>query len=241
MGQLEIAVLAAGLKVPWTKVPMYNTIMGLAAGVGLLLVVWFGADLLRRRPIEFDGWALSFGIVGLIQFLTGLHMTLTWPIAFIAPWDDIYFEETCLAFGTLLLAASLYLWKRGEVLAGLDDDGLIARFQQVIRPTSLFVFALGLALFWIGVFPLAYPVFEAPPQEPISGHFSNLPRLESTLFTLLYWAIALGCLLFPFAVRTLNRVLLTIVGLAWAIPGAGLVLFVAMNFFTHGGLTHNTM
>jgi hypothetical protein len=34
-------------------------------------------------------------------------MTLTWPIAFIAPWDTIYFGETCLAFGPLLLAAAL--------------------------------------------------------------------------------------------------------------------------------------
>lgn len=47
-------VLAEALKVPWTQVPMYNTITGLAAGVGLLRVVWFGADLVRRRPVECD-------------------------------------------------------------------------------------------------------------------------------------------------------------------------------------------
>jgi hypothetical protein len=41
-------------------------------------------------------------------------MTLTWSIAFIAPWDTIYFGATCLAFGPLLLAAALYLWRRGE-------------------------------------------------------------------------------------------------------------------------------
>jgi hypothetical protein len=232
--------LAEDLKVPWTQVPMYNTIMGIAAGVGLLLVVWFGADLVRRRPIEWDGWALAFGIVGLIQFLTGLHMSLTWPIAFIAPWDNIYFGETCLAFGTLLLAAAFYLWRRGAELAGLEGDAQLARLQRVLRPNALFVFALGIALFWIGVFPLAYPVFEAPPQEPISGRFSGYPRLESTAFALLYFALALGCLLFPWAIRTFNRKLLTIIALAWGIPGAGLVLFVAMNFFTHGGLTYNT-
>lgn len=233
-------ILAGGLKVPWTKVPMYNTIMGLAAGTGLVLLVWFGADLMRRRPVEFDGWALAFGIVGSIQFITGLHMTLTWPIAFIAPWDDIYFGETCLAFGTLLLAVAFYLWRRRVELVDLGPDELIARLQAVIRPNTVFVLALGLALFWIGVFPLAYPVFEAPPQEPISGHFSNLPRLESSLFTVLYWAIALGCLLFPWAIRGLNRTLMNVVALTWGIPGIGLILFVAMNFFTHGGLTYNT-
>jgi uncharacterized membrane protein len=240
MGNVGVLLQATGLKVPWTSVPMYNTIMGVAAGVGLLLIVWFAAELLRRRPIEFDGWALAFGIVGLIQFATGLHMTLTWPIAFIAPWDNIYFGETCLAFGTLLLGVVFYLWRRRVELAELDVDALIVRFQAIIRPNTLFVFALGLVNFWIGIFPLAYPVYAAPPQEPISGHFSGYPRLESTLFALLYFAIALGCLLFPWAIRTLNRRLMIIIGLVWGVPGAGLVLFTAMNYFTHGGLTYNT-
>jgi SAM-dependent methyltransferase len=239
MGGLQVVPIAQ-LQVPWAQVPMYNTIMGLAAGAGLLLIVWLGADLLRRRPVEFDGWAMAFGTVGLIQFVTGLHMTLTWPIAFIAPWDNIYFGETCLAFGTLLLAAALYFWRRGTALAELEPDALVTRIQRVLRPNALFIFALGLALFWIGVFPLAFPVFAAPPEEPISGRFTNYPRLESTAFSLLYFALALGCLLFPWAVRTLNRTLLAIIALAWGIPGAGLILFVAMNFFTHGGLTYNT-
>jgi hypothetical protein len=233
-------VMHQALKVPWTTVPMYNTIMGLAAGAGLLLVVWFGADLLRGHPIEFDGWALAFGTVGLLQFVTGLHMTLTWPIAYIAPWDNIYFGETCLAFGTLLLAMALYLWRRGATLAGLDRAALVAHLQRILRPNTLFIFALGIALAWVGVFPLFYPAFAAPPEEPISGLLADYPRLESTAFALLYFAIALGCLLFPWAVRGLNRTLLTIIGLAWGIPGVGLVLFVAMNFFTHGGLTYNT-
>ena len=240
MSSWGLAVPVAALKVPWTEVPMYNTIMGLAAGAGLLLIVWLGAEILRRRPIEFDGWALAFGSVGLIQFVTGLHMTLTWPIAFIAPWDNIYFGETCLAFGTLLLAAALYFWRRGTALAELGADALIARLQAVLRPNALFVFALGLALFWIGIFPLVFPVFAAPPEEPISGRLTNYPRIESTAFALLYFALALGCLLFPWGVRTLNRTLLVIIGLAWGIPGAGLLFFVAMNFFTHGGLTYNT-
>jgi uncharacterized membrane protein YGL010W len=55
---------------------MYNTIMGLAAGVGLLLLVWFDADLLRRRSVEFEGRALAFAMVGLIQFVTGLVLVM---------------------------------------------------------------------------------------------------------------------------------------------------------------------
>ena len=233
--------LPLALTVPWAQVPMYNTIMGLAAGTALLLLVWFGADVLRDRPVEYDGWALAFGIVGLLQFVTGLHMTLTWPIAFIAPWDNIYFGETCLAFGTLLLAAAFYLWRRGAALGAMERPALIAHLQRVVRPNDLFVFALGLALAWIGVFPLVYPTFGAPPEEPISGLLAPYPRIESTAFAVLYFALALGCLLFPWAIRTLNRTLLRIIALVWGVSGIVLVLFVAMNFFTHGGLTHNTM
>lgn len=233
--------LPLALTVPWTQVPMYNTIMGLAAGAALVLLVWFGADLLRDRPIEYEGWALAFGIVGLLQFVTGLHMTLTWPIAFIAPWDNIYFGETCLAFGTLLLAAAFYLWRRSAVLAALERPALIAHLQRVIRPNSLFVFALGLALAWIGVFPLVFPTFGAPPEEPISGLLSGYPRIESTAFALLYFALALGCLLFPWAISSLNRTVLRVIALVWGVPGIVLILFVAMNFFTHGGLIYHTM
>jgi len=46
-------------------------------------------------------------------------------------------------------------------------------------------------------------------------------------------------LFFPAATRTFNRTLLTIIGLAWGITGVGLVVFVAMNSFTHGGLPYN--
>lgn len=228
------------LKVPWTDVPMYNTIMGLAAGAALVLLVWFGREILRGKPIEFDGWAIAFGVVGLLQFLPGLHMTLTWPIAYIAPWDNIYFGETCLAFGMLLLAMSFYLWRRGAALAALDSPALITHLQRVVRPNSLFVFALGLALAWTGVFPIVFPAFAAPPEEPISGLLANYPLIESTAFAVLFWSIALGCLVFPWAVRSLSPLLLRIVAFAWMLPGAGLVLFVAMNFFTHGGLTYNT-
>jgi hypothetical protein len=30
------------------------------------------------------------------------------------------------------------------------------------------------------------------------------------------------------------------IAVAWGLPGAGLVLFTALNYFTHGGLTYNT-
>lgn len=230
------------LVVPWTQTPMYNTIMGICTGVGLLLIVWFGYKLYNRQEMLFEGWSLAFGIVGAILFVTGLHMTLTWPIAFIAPWDDIYFGEPDLALGTLLLAVAFYLWRRGPALEamGSTSDAVRERLIRVVEPNSLFVFALGLVCVAIGFFPIAYPVYAAPPQEPISGHFSGYPRLESTAFALLYWVIAVGCLIFPWAIRTFDRWMMWTIAITWGVPGAGLVLFTALNYFTHGGLTYNT-
>lgn len=233
---------AVGLKVPWDRVPMYNTIMGVAAGVGLLLVVWFGRRLYGARPIAFEGWALAFGVVGLVLFATGLHMTLTWPLAAIAPWDNIYFGEPSLAFGVLLGAAALYLWRRGSELEALGDMVAVReRVRAILLPNSLFVFALGLVNLAISAFPILYPVYAAPPQEPLTGAYSNLPRLESTAFAALYFLIALGCLLFPLAVTRFGQWARFLVEVIWGVTGIALLLFSALNYFTHGGLVFNTV
>ena len=238
----SVVMQTSKLVVPWAQVPMYNTIMGVCTGVGLLLIVWFGYKFYSRQEMVFEGWSLAFGVVGLILFVTGLHMSLTWPIAFIAPWDNIYFGETDLALGTLLLAVAFYLWRRGPELESLGtaSDVVRERLIRVLEPISLIVFALGLVCVAIGFFPIAYPVYAAPPQEPISGHFSGYPRLESTLFALLYWLIAVGCLIFPWAIQKLERWMMWTIAVSWGLPGAGLVLFTALNYFTHGGLTYNT-
>lgn len=71
-----------GLTVDWAHMPTCNTVMAVAAGAGLLMVVGF----MRRlgdpeRPPGAAGRAMGFGTVGAILALTGLHMTLTWPLA----------------------------------------------------------------------------------------------------------------------------------------------------------------
>lgn len=239
---VPVTLSAADLKVPWDRTPMYNTIMGVAASVGLLLVVRLGTLLYRNRVVAFEGWALAFGVVGLILFVTGLHMSLTWPLAAIAPWDNIYFGEPCLAFGTLLSAAALYLWRRGHDLEALGDPEQVKeRLRAIVAPNSLYVFALGLMNLAISAFPIVYPVYAAPPQEPITGAFSNLPRLESTAFAALYFLIALGCLLFPLAVARRGKVAAIIVGVLWGSTGVALLLFTALNYYTHGGLVFNTV
>ena len=105
-----------GLKINWVEMPTYNTIMAVAAGVGLLLVVALGRRIVDHKPIVAEGWAVAFAILGAILFLTGLHMTLTWPLASGGfAFDNIIFGEPALAFGALLLGGAIVLWRRAPL------------------------------------------------------------------------------------------------------------------------------
>ncbi|WP_211241324.1 DUF981 domain-containing protein [Pseudonocardia spinosispora] len=227
------------LKIKWVEMPTYNTVMAVAAGCGLLLVVALGRRLVKEQPTTADGWALAFGVLGFILTATGLHMTLTWPLAGQGfPFDNIIFGEPSLAFGVMLLATSFYLWRRGDVLADADPLGTAAR---VAGPLSLFVFAMGLACFGIAAAGVRYQLFAAPPQEPLTGVFAGVPWVEATFISLLYALVGVGAVLFPFALRARRGVVLSITGLAWTVAGAIFLLFGALNYFTHIGLIVNTM
>ncbi|WP_308164443.1 DUF981 family protein [Nonomuraea sediminis] len=229
------------MKIDWARMPTYNTIMAVAAGVALLLIVAFGRRLLRGGFMErVDGWALAFGALGAILAVTGLHMTLTWPLAGQGfPFDNIVFGEPCLAFGVLLLTAAFFLWRRGESLVGTND-----RLQVVARaaaPISLFVLAMGLACFGIAAAGWTYTLFAAPPQEPISGAFAGVPLLEATFISGLYVLVGVGSVLFPFAVRAKGGWAAAVCGVCWGLAGVAFTLFGALNYFTHIGLIINTM
>ncbi|MFI0794318.1 DUF981 family protein [Micromonospora rubida] len=254
-----------GLKINWVEMPTYNTIMSLAAGVGLLLIVALGRQVLQRQEIVAEGWAMAFVVLGAILAATGLHMTLTWPLASGGfAFDNIIFGEPALAFGVLLLAAGFVLWRRaplfaartGEVAARTGDvagragdvegrepmaaDERLRYTQRLLAPISVFVFALGLACFAIAAAGWTYTLFAAPPEEPISGEFADYPLVEATFISGLYVLVGIGAVLFPFALRRLRRPLLLIAGWAWGLAGLAFLLFGALNYFTHIGLIVNT-
>lgn len=237
-----VALATEGMQTDWSLSPTYNTIMSVAAGAGLVTLVWFIRDLWVKRERNIEGYAFAFGVLGFILTATGLHMTLTWPIKGL-PWDNIIFGETSLGFGVLLAATSWYLWRRREDLRTTDNP--VRTLADLVRPISLFVFGLGLALVGIGIAGLWYQFFVAPAEEPISGLFADYPIVEAIFMSGLFFLIALGALLFPWAVKreavagrpsTLHRV----AGGAWVLGGLGFFLFGAMNFFTHIGLIFNT-
>jgi hypothetical protein len=233
-----------GLKIDWTQMPTYNTIMSVAAGAALITLVWFGRSLLKREVLQMEGWALAFGVPGIILALTGLHMTLTWPFAKYFPYDNIIFGETSLGFGFLLLAIAFYLWRRSGTLEASSDP--LMHLTHIIRPLSVFIFGMGLALGAIAFAGLIFQLFAAPPEEPISGAFAQYPWVEAIFMSGLFGIVGVGAVLFPFALpKTPNQFTITplqwIVGVVWGLSGLAFLLFGALNFFTHIGLIVHTM
>ena len=243
---MNTLVAQQGLKIDWANMPTYNTIMAVAVGAGLISLVLLGRELLRAPDeVEPAGWALSFGVLGTILTTTGLHMTLTWPLAAGGfPFDNIIFGETSLGFGVLLLAAALYLWKHGAT--ALASTLPLQTLARVAQPITVFVGGLGLSLVAIAVAGIKYQLFAAPPQEPISGEFADHPLVEAIFMSLLIGIVGLGALAFAVLVNRLRSagtvgVWGRITGWLWGISGVLFLLFGAMNFFTHIGLIVNTM
>lgn len=233
-----------GLVIDWTQMPTYNTIMAVAAGAGLLTLVYFARELHQNKDINFDPWAVALGVPGFILTVTGLHMTLTWPFAKYFPFDNIIFGETSLGFGVLLLAASFYLWRRGEHLLLSPDPA--SSIIATLKPLNAFIIGLGLSLIAIGCAGVSFQLFAAPPEEPITGWFANYPWLEAAGISAVFAAIGVGALLLPLASRAFSPStpitgLQKTIGWLWGLTGLFLLLFGALNFYTHIGLIVNTM
>ena len=58
---------------------VYNELVAVTAGAGLLGFAGFLADLIRNKRIDSEGWAGFFGVTGLLLLVLGLHTTVTWP------------------------------------------------------------------------------------------------------------------------------------------------------------------
>lgn len=232
------------LIIDWTQMPTYNTIMAISVGAALMSLAFFSRDLKKNKNIALEPWAIGFAVPGFILTTTGLHMTLTWPLAKYFPFDNIIFGETSLSFGVLLLATAFYLWKRGAIL--LSGGDVARAISEVARPISVFIFGLGLALIAIACAGITYQLFAAPPEEPLTGLFAPYPWLEATAVSSLFACVGVGALCFPWAIRnfSLNSRVTTqqwIVVWLWGLSGLAWLLFGALNFFTHIGLIVNTM
>ncbi|AZU60748.1 DUF981 family protein [Neobacillus mesonae] len=236
----------------WGATAVYNTIMSVSVGVALLSIVNFFSHLNSNKIGHIEGWAIGFGIPGFILTLTGLHMTLTWPLSKMGfAFDDIIFGESSLAFGVLLLAITVLLWRKANLYLkqGIDmndttvvSEKLKKELPSLLKPLSFFAAAMGFALIAMGCAGVTFRLFAAPPQEPISGLFAAYPMIEATFMSILLALTGVGAILF--AVNQKEKPNLGLVKFnrsAWVITGIIWTAFGIMNYFTHIGLIVHTM
>ena len=109
-----------------------------AAGAGMLTIVWLARALQQGKPVRLEGYAVTFLVLGAILTITGTHMTLTWPFAKYFPFGNIIFGEPSLGFGVLLLGCAIFLWRRKTVPDTEDRAGELA---SVIAPLGIVIVA----------------------------------------------------------------------------------------------------
>jgi hypothetical protein len=218
---------------------LYNTLIGVTAGMALVLVPVLARRVHRGDPIAPAGWAMTFGVLGVVMTFLSATMVTTWPLT-AKPQVNILFGEPTLLLGVLLVAASVFLWRRGEVLESAGA-GAPQELHAVLSPVSWVVFALGLILAACTVAIFRFTAIgAAPSQEPIMGRFSEHPGVENTLVGLIYAFSALGTLLAPAAARDLGGAPARMAGWCMTVAGVVLTAYSAMNYYTHVGLEVRT-
>ena len=232
---------------------MYNTIMAVAAGVGLIGVALLGRQLAMRQAVAAEGWSLLFGIAGFILSVLGFVMSITWPFRVPGTFTgNVLMGEPSAAFGLLLLAASFYLWQRRSVFAAVgsasepESSEALATLNRTLKPVSIFVFGTGLFMFACAVAWVRFRLGNAPSVEPLTGYLATVvlksaPIAESYFLGILWGLIALGSLLFPLSLRKgAAKSISMVIFAAWLLAGIAFLGFGALNFYTHVGLISNT-
>lgn len=218
---------------------VYNELVAITAGAGLLGFAAFLARLIRGKRIDSEGWAAFFGVTGLLLLVLGLHTTVTWPFGGDGfEYANIAFGQPAAGFGALLLFAAVYLWRHRTLFAG-DTETANTAALAALKPAGIFVGALGLGMAVLAITFVRFQLGAAPPEEPISGRFGHIPIIEALFLGGLWGIVAIGALLFAIALWTDRPHLLRWAVWAWVIGGAVFLLFGAMNFYTHIGMYYN--
>jgi hypothetical protein len=218
---------------------VYNELIAITAGAGLLGFAAFLADLIRNKRVDSEGWAGFFGVTGVVLLTLGLHTTVTWPYGGDGfEYANIAFGQPAAGFGALLLLAAVYLWRHRALFEG-DVNIANASAIAALKPAGIFVGALGLGMAVLAISFVRFQLGAAPPEEPISGRFGHLPILEALFLGGLWGSVAAGALLFAIALWTNKHRLLRWAVWAWVVGGVVFLLFGAMNFYTHIGMYYN--
>ena len=219
---------------------VYNELVALTAGAGLIGFAAFLAYVIKGRRIDSEGWAGFFAVTGVLLLTLGIHTTVTWPFGGGGfEYANIAFGQPAAGFGALLLLAAVHLWRHRSLYAPASADEARAATMSALKPVGIFVGALGLAMAVLAITFVRFQLGAAPPEEPISGRFGHLPILEALFLGGLWGVVAVGALLFAVALWADRPGLLTWAVRAWFVGGVVFLLFGAMNFYTHIGMYYN--
>ncbi|MGC9454332.1 MAG: DUF981 family protein [Phycisphaerae bacterium] len=111
----------------------YVTLLLVNMAAGLFIFAHY-VLLGMNRPNQ-KGWVPAFGVVGLVAFCAGLHMTLTWPIREPYSWANMAFGELSVLLGATFLAGAFAV-----------------AYGRYLLPVSLYAMFGGVAAIVLGVF-----------------------------------------------------------------------------------------
>lgn len=217
-----------------------NTIMGLAAGASLLLLVQYARIAGSASPAVRTAWAWTFGILGVILLVVGLHTILAWPLLGSA---NLIFGDPAVLFGALLIAAAYIIDRTTIDQAGDEippERTGIAEFPEelmvALRPVA-YVGAFGglmvILLGWAGgVFGTV--VFRPPSAEFPTGLVAGT-GLEIVYMVGTYSILGIGAIVLPFGLHRQSLLRYS----AYLLVAAGLlILFITMiSFVGHVSLS----
>ena len=178
----------------------YISLMLVNMAAGLAVLAFYLLFAIHRG--EARSWAPAFAMPGLVALLTGLHMTLTWPIpdlSKIAPklpnlqFANVAFGEMSVLFGVLFLAAALALAKGWSLL-----------------PMSIFAFFAGAVAILVGIRLWCLGLTRTPAQTGVGFILTGVGGLLTAPFV--RWR-------HHFVVRLIPAVVLLAAAALWAYTG----------------------
>ena len=180
------------LIIDWSHLPTYTTIMGIFAGTSLISVANVGKKLLKKE-LNPVGWALNFGVSGIVLLLTGAAMVLTWPMHN-QPFDNMIFGEPSLSLGILDIGLAIYFWKRMGILE--QSATPVYTMSKDLSPFRTLLAGVGLGIISIACGAYKFPIFIAPKEEPITGDFAAIyPIAENVIITTMFLCVGIAALL----------------------------------------------
>jgi uncharacterized membrane protein len=230
---------------------LYNTLMGLAASVALLLMVPFARYGSTAPPSVRNAWAWTFAGLGGLLAVLGIHVSIAWPLLGAA---NIIFGEPSLLFGVLLLVAAAIIARTPIEDADEDITDVTVsergdsrgelwrhhwRFKELptelmvaLRPVA-YVGALGgVMVLLVGTAGAAFGtiVFRPPAAEWPTGLVAGT-GLEIVYMVGTYLALGLGAVLLPVGLHRPKR--LPLAGGLLTLGGVLLLFITLISFVGH--------